>query len=221
MPNRQRGISLVEILVALIAGLLVVGSVLAFTVSSVKSNAENIRATRLAQELRTAITLVTREVRRAGYNLNAAETVATEEFANEFAEMDVEADCIAFSYDDEAVDDGDPDNDPDELEIKGFRRVVTDGNGVLEFNGGLEDVDCDDGGGEWIEVTNPADVDMTDLTFTDNVVVVETGTPGTDPSVEVRTIDITMSMALETDSATIRTSNERIRVRADTVVVPP
>ena len=221
MMNRQRGISVVEILVALVAGLIVVGSVLAFTVSSVTSNAENIRATRLAQELRGAITLVTREIRRAGYNLDAAETVATSSFANEFDDMDIEADCIVIAYDDPVIDVPNADALPDAGEITGFRRVETGGNGVLEVNVGLDAVDCDDPAGTWVEVTNPADVDLTAFTIADSSTTVETGTPGTDPSVTIRAIDITMSMALETDPATVRTSHERIRIRADSVTVPP
>lgn len=221
MMNRQRGISIVEILVALVAGLLVVGSVLAFTVSAVKSNAENIRATRLAQELRTAITLVTREVRRAGYNLNSVDTVGTSDFANEFGTIVLDGDCIVVSYDDEDIDLGVPADYPDPEESKGFRRVVTGGNGVLEVNVQDDPPDCDAGaGGNWIEVTNPADVDVTAFTVAEVSETVETGTVGVDPSVTVRIFDITMSIALETDPTTIRTSRERIRVRADTVTFP-
>ena len=66
-PRGQRGFSLVEMMVALVAGMVVVGSVLAFTVAMANSTGKNVQATRLDQELRTTLSMITREVRRAGY----------------------------------------------------------------------------------------------------------------------------------------------------------
>lgn len=62
------GFSLIELMVALVAGLIVVGAVLAFTLASLRSNTELIQATRLTQELRNSIDYVSRELRRAGYD---------------------------------------------------------------------------------------------------------------------------------------------------------
>lgn len=66
-----RGFSLVELMVALAAGLIVSGAVIAFLLSSMKSNGEYVQSTRLTQELRNTLDLVTRDLSRAGYNDNS------------------------------------------------------------------------------------------------------------------------------------------------------
>lgn len=65
------GFSLVEMMVALVAGLIVSAAVIAFMLSSMKSNGQYVQSTRLTQELRNTLDLVTRDLSRAGYNDNA------------------------------------------------------------------------------------------------------------------------------------------------------
>jgi Tfp pilus assembly protein PilW len=62
---RVTGVTLIELMVALVAGLIVSGAALALIVAIMKSNADNIRATRLTQELRTTAEVVARDLRRA------------------------------------------------------------------------------------------------------------------------------------------------------------
>jgi Tfp pilus assembly protein PilW len=69
--RRQAGFSLVEMMVALVAGMIVVAAVVAFMMSSFSSNAEYVRSTRLTQELRNTLDLATRDLQRAGYDDNA------------------------------------------------------------------------------------------------------------------------------------------------------
>lgn len=79
VPRRRMvgGFSLIELMIALVVGLVVSGAVLAFTLASMKSNSEYILSTRLTQELRNSMDLVTRDLRRAGYDENALNYVAT------------------------------------------------------------------------------------------------------------------------------------------------
>lgn len=74
-PGRAQGFSLIELMIALVAGLLVALAAVAFITSSLKSNSEFVRATRLEQELRSNLDFVTRDVRRAGYDQNALKYV--------------------------------------------------------------------------------------------------------------------------------------------------
>lgn len=62
---RQRGVSLVELMIALVAGLVVTGAAVALILAMLKSNAETIKATRLTQELRTTAEVIARDMRRA------------------------------------------------------------------------------------------------------------------------------------------------------------
>jgi len=75
--KRSTGFSLIELMVALVVGLVVSGAVLAFTASSMQSNSDYIMSTRLTQELRNSMDLVTRDLRRAGYDEDALKYVAT------------------------------------------------------------------------------------------------------------------------------------------------
>lgn len=67
LPSRHpvSGFSLVELMIALVAGMVVSGAALALVVSIMKSNADTIRATRLTQELRTTAEMIARDLRRA------------------------------------------------------------------------------------------------------------------------------------------------------------
>ena len=54
-PRKVAGFSLVELMVALVAGMVVAGAMLAFTVSSVRANSDFVAAARLTQELRNTL----------------------------------------------------------------------------------------------------------------------------------------------------------------------
>lgn len=72
-----QGFSLIELMVAMVAGLIVSGAVLAFTLASMKSNSDYMLSTRLTQELRNTLDLVTRDLRRAGYDEDALKYLAS------------------------------------------------------------------------------------------------------------------------------------------------
>lgn len=80
------GFSLIELMIALAAGLIVSGAVIAFLLSSMKSNGEYVQSTRLTQELRNTLDLVTRDLSRAGYNDNSLLFVSLPN-VSEFAPM--------------------------------------------------------------------------------------------------------------------------------------
>lgn len=63
--RRQNGYSLIEVMISVVLGLILIGSVLALVISVLQSNAETVRNTRLSQELRTLLEVVGREAERA------------------------------------------------------------------------------------------------------------------------------------------------------------
>lgn len=63
-----RGFSLIELMIAMAAGLIVSTAIVAFMMSSFKANAEYVQSTRLTQELRNTLDLVVRDLQRAGYD---------------------------------------------------------------------------------------------------------------------------------------------------------
>jgi Tfp pilus assembly protein PilW len=64
-PSTALGLSLVELMVAMVAGLIVAGAAVALIVAILKSNAQTLRATRLTQELRTTAEVIARDLRRS------------------------------------------------------------------------------------------------------------------------------------------------------------
>src|SRR5690242_20718020 len=126
-PARQAGFSLIELMVALVAGLIVSAAVVAFTMSSFRSNGEYVVSTRLTQELRNSLDLVMRDLRRAGYDEGALGLLATGQMSP-FSSMsvDVDAECILYGYDRKSDDAGlyQPGVvDVNNGEVRGLRRV--------------------------------------------------------------------------------------------------
>lgn len=96
-----RGFSLIELMVALVIGLIVIGAVLALIMSIIRSNNETIQSTRLTQELRATMGVIATDLRRArgvedpfqmtGPGLNPYALVFTDT-----------ANCVRYSYFDRA-----------------------------------------------------------------------------------------------------------------------
>lgn len=103
---RNGGFSMVELMVGLVAGMVVLGALLAFTVTSVRANSDYVAAARLSQELRTVGQHISDELRRAGYDESALDYVATPS-ATEFSRFapvlvdtsDPSGHCIVYAYD--------------------------------------------------------------------------------------------------------------------------
>lgn len=133
--RKQRGFSLVELMVALVAGMVVAGAVLAFTVSSVRANSEFVTSARLMQELRTISQYLEDELRRAGYDDDAMGYVASSS-ATTFSKFspllvdtsDADANCVIYAYDRSPGTAGQI--DLANQEIRAVRRSETVINGV-------------------------------------------------------------------------------------------
>lgn len=169
----QRGFSLVELMVALVAGLIVSGAVVAFTMSSMKSNSEYVLSTRLTQELRNTLDLATRDLRRAGYDDDALKYVGNDN-ASPFSPLHLEtttesdgskSSCVVYAYD-RTYPNGSTTAvgtagvlDLDNGEVRGIRRKQVTSNGrtvgVIEYaeSDGTVKPDCSDASASYS--TNP------------------------------------------------------------------
>ena len=102
-PSRQQGLSLVELMIAMVAGLIVSGAALALIIAMMKSNAETIKATRLTQELRATAEIVGRDLRRAR---SVEDPIANVDIATVINACNpvtpaagASASCVQFGYD--------------------------------------------------------------------------------------------------------------------------
>ena len=243
MPRTMAGFSLVELMVALVAGMIVVGAVLAFTVSSVRANSDYVQSTRLMQELRNTTDYMTVELKRAGYDEKAMRYVAnpTSTAVSHFAPMQIDttagANCIIYAYDTKY----DSPNGQGKIdlaggELRGIRRKTTGGVGVIEVAvststatpscaGAGPDysqypVDCNTSSG-WCPLSDPRVLDVTAFTVnttgsgTDSNGVRDVAGGSTFNALEQRELQLTVTGALRSDSTLTRTVRSNVKVRAD------
>lgn len=239
--RKTAGFSLIELMIALVAGLIVVGAVLAFTVSSVQANAEFVKSTRLTQELRNVTDYITSELKRAGYDEAAMDYVANPSslavsaFAPILVDTTAGKNCVIYAYDREPGTAGGV--DPGNGEIRAIRRATTpDGIGVIEVaestatvtpvcNGAAPDytqypATCNASSG-WCALSDPRLIAIT--SFVVNTVAVGTRSRGVQPipavpgfnAMQLRQYGVTVAGALRSDAAITRTVQSTIKVRAD------
>jgi type II secretory pathway component PulJ len=87
---------LVELMVALVVGLIVVGAVLALVVSIMKSNRQTLQSTRLNQELRATVAVIANDLRRAR---SVTDPLTSAKLGNPYNEVDTAtAKCVRYAY---------------------------------------------------------------------------------------------------------------------------
>lgn len=238
------GFSLVELMVALVVGMVVAGAVLAFTVSSVQANSEYVRTARLTQELRTIGQHVTSELRRAGYDESALDYVSSNSATafSQFSPMlvdndDPDANCVVYAYDRQP---GTPGSiDLDNQEVRAVRRsTATVGGktvGVVEMgeSSGATAPTCDAAGPDyskypigcnaatgWCALSDPRTIDITQFIVDDEGAGGDShGRQDVTSSgyvpMQIRELRVTISGQLRDDADISRTLVSNVKVRAN------
>lgn len=229
----QAGFSLIELMLALVAGLIVSSAVLAFTMSSFKSNGEYVTSTHLTQELRNTLNLITRELRRAGYDEDALGYLAKGS-GSPFTHLALGLpssgtfQCVIYAYDRAGGTPGTV--ELANREVRGIRwasRTVANRTvGVIEYAESAAGVQpaCDgaapsyssnpavcDAGSGWCPLTDGTSIDISAFTLTDNRAVT-----GTSPNqVQVRDIEINLTGRPAGTTEYTRSVKNSVRVRSE------
>jgi type IV pilus assembly protein PilW len=82
LPRRQRGVSIVELMIGFAVGLFIMGGAVKLFVDYLSNNRKLLLETRVNQDLRSAADLVVRDLRRAGYWQNASSLIWVPNAAN-------------------------------------------------------------------------------------------------------------------------------------------
>lgn len=168
LTSKQSGITLIEMMIAMILGLLVVGAIITIFISNVKSSSENIRMIHLNQELRSVMGFMSDELKRAGYSADPDSS----EFIDEI--YTATPNCILYAYD---VDgDGVRDNN----ERFGFK---LDGS-AIEWGQNRTAKTCTSG--VWTALTETTIANITALT------IVPTAISTANSTIQVQHIDVTI-----------------------------
>lgn len=183
--NGQKGLTLIEMMIALILALLVTGTILTIFISNVKSSAENIKMIQLNQELRASMNFMSDELKRHGYSSNATSA------AMNTLVSPVGSGCVRYGYNTSGA----------VQTIRGFRVAA----GSLEW---CSDNNASCGGGcgaTWQPLTAP---ETTVTTFTVDRDQIPSG------SVTVERLDITLEAERQLNPGIAsRTMQETIRIR--------
>jgi prepilin-type N-terminal cleavage/methylation domain-containing protein len=223
---RNRGFTLIELMVALVLGLVVVGGVMGVFMSTYQANSQNIKAVRLNEEMRAVVSMLSRDVRRAGGKAIDWTTTAWPTTANPLSTANSWVisnmtgapanSCLRLAY--SASLTGSVDSNR-----FGFR--LNPGNGQVEaYNHNAGQWSCN--GTNWQPLSDPNIAWIQSLNFT---VTTEPGLTG----VAVRTVIVNLRAGTHTRSTTpstltaaqcsnvdvvCRQIQEKIRVRNDAVL---
>jgi len=99
--HRQKGASLVELMVGMAIGLIIVAAAASVYITTVRGGADTLRSAKLNSELRGTMDIMVAEIRRAGYIWFDANTNLS---SNPFMQTNTNltllgSDCILFAYD--------------------------------------------------------------------------------------------------------------------------
>ncbi len=170
----QAGFSLMEALVAMSISLVVTASMVALMANSLGSTSRIVNMTKLTDDMRSTMQMLTRDVRRASYNANAMLCYGNDDCytdgsltpAGDVAISPGE-DCFTFQLD--RLNDGDSTNG-----AGGFRRQQTNAVpaiGWLEMWTGDAPpalAACHDDNDNWVPITNPDSMDITTFNVNDD-----------------------------------------------------
>jgi len=120
VSSRQTGASLMEVLVAMSISLVVTASMIALMANSLGTTGRIVKMTKLADDLRVTLQMMTRDVRRSSYNANS---------------------MYCYANDACALDATDP-SDPDTV-LDASKTVTSDGTTFLTLAGAMGLVDSD------------------------------------------------------------------------------
>lgn len=204
---RQKGIGLVEMMIALVLGMIVIGASMGVYIGTFGANSSQMKYSRLNNELRMVITQVTRDLRRAGYNnWTQAELVAGNFLASPQAAPGVTATTAQIRYDENANGAADANED------YGYQYVDTNGDGAADT------IQARIGAGGWTNLTDPAVVRITSFAITNNSPTA-INPAGAAAAVTVPVYTVQIDGRLVSDATVQRSIRETVRVR-NPILVP-
>lgn len=220
--HKQAGATMMEVLVAMSISLVVTASMIALMANSLGSTARIIQMTKLSDDMRVALQMMSRDVRRSNYNVDSMFCYANEDCSTDgsitaIGDITISAsDCFWFLIDrnqDDYADTG-------AIAAGGFRHVTIGEVGAIEMWTGGAAPDCDDapGAAGWVQITDSETMDIFDFSVDDNLSYTQViKDDGINPTVSQRVRKVRMAMEgrLVLDPTIRREMDDVIAVRND------
>ena len=228
--KKQKGFTLIEIMISLLLGLIVIGGALSIYISTVKGGADTGKSARLNYDLEAVMQFMVNDIRRAGYWGNAVtgSNANLNPFTNSTTSANIQvipaSSCILYTYD------ADADGTPNNGEFYGFKldsgTVKTSSANTVDDTGNCSKTDS-----RWIDILDSDKVEVTALTFSEansqclnattsiiypsacSVAVTAGNITTGQIAVEIRQIDIILSGRVKNDTAVIKTLSGTVKVR--------
>jgi prepilin peptidase dependent protein B len=212
--RRQRGVTLVELMVGTVAGMLVVAGALSIFSAQVVATRRTMLEVRINQDLRAAADLVARDLRRAAYWQNAIDGTRTAPGTsvttpNPYRAVQAASSSLAYQFSRDSVEN----NALDTNEQFGFR-LDTDTRALQ----------MQTSNGAWQQLTDPAALRITAFTITPRDVTLQlgdlcpkacpAGNPAC-PTVSTRSYELVLAGQAVADATVQRELRMAVRVRND------
>ena len=218
--HKQSGATMMEVLIAMTISLVATSAMIAMMSNSLGTTTRIIHMTKLTDDMRVAMQMMSRDVRRSSYNANSMYCYANDDCATDGSSLTLAgdvvindtADCFTF------LTDRDHDGDSTEDSAGGFRHVTKNGVGVIEMWAGDGTPDCTDAAGApgWVDITDGEQMDIFAFTVGDEgytQVILDNGTATL--SQKVRKIRMDMEGRLVLDNSISRHVEDVITIRND------
>ena len=216
MAARQAGSTLIETMISITLSVMVILSMVTLMGNSMGSATRIIQMSQLTGELRNAMSMMSRDIRRANYTAGSIycygnADCGVEDATKQAADITIDGgDCFFFGVDRDWSGDSFTDN------AGGFRLVSNGGVGVIEIWVGDESPVCDGTSDDWVELTDPNLVNITTFVI-DGSGSFENTLTGSTGIITQRTRRIQMQIEgrLNLDNSITRRIEDTIKVRND------
>lgn len=214
-----------ELMVAITIGLFITIGMTTFLANSLRSGSQLSAANRLNQEMRAIMTLMSRDLRRAGFWAVSENSVAAASDINPFDAVIISpsGDCILYSYDIDATNSAAPTNGTSGTtnELFGFKlnneavmvRIRGTNHNCASASDSVWETLTDTGLVKIETLTFTLDAPVDDLANPNRNVFYASGTSG--PNIFRRTINITVKGCLKADTKVCQTITEKVRIEND------
>ncbi|MDP1666095.1 MAG: prepilin-type N-terminal cleavage/methylation domain-containing protein [Methylobacter sp.] len=232
--KKQTGFTLIEIMIALLIGLVILSATISMYVNTVKGSTDTINSARLNYDIESVMLLMVNDLTRAGYWGGATDGVdsSTNPFIAGAANIQIPtAACILYSYDAPSALAVNGDGIVNNGEYYGFK-LQSGAISIRSADTAEATANCTGTG--WSALTVPQDVNITALTFTTaykclNVttslsydttcaaVVTAANLASGEKAVESRQFNIALTGQLAADTTVTKTLNGTVKVRNDRI----
>lgn len=193
----QQGLSLIELMITIVIGLIIIGATMGVYIGILGANSTQIKVSHVNNELRTAMTFITRDLRRAGYfkwsvaQLVAGNFLTTQKGGQSDVSYDGTNTTFAIDYD---------------LNSAGTYNSTSDSFGFRRSGNAIQGRV----GTSWGNITDPNVVNVSALTVTDlspGAITINGRTTA------IKAYRVTITAQHKADTSITRTLEEIIQVR--------